>query len=413
MVRLLHTADWHIGAELNGFARTREHARLFDLLVEVVESERVDGLIVAGDVYDHQNPAIDAQRMLFELIDRLILVRPTLTMVMIAGNHDSAGRIDAPGPLLRRANVHAIGALSWLGDDPDLDRHLVPIRDESGAIGAHVLAIPYLRPADLPSFRLAQEPGAPSPIEAAVAEVYRRFVEAARCRIGPDAPLVATGHLHLSGAILSESIAERRILIGGEHAITGRIFPADLAYVALGHLHKPQAVGAETVRYAGSPFPMSNAERGYDHGVSLVELDGGTVTILHRSLPRPVPFLRVPETGRIAPKEIAEALEKLALAPEAAESDWPFVQVFVAVDGPAPGLHADIEDAAAGFPLRLVGIDVKRPEWGPDAGADPPPRLSERSPEEIFAEAFRAAFGVEPDTAHRDAFRRALEEAGQ
>ena len=413
MVRLLHTADWHIGAELNGFARTPEHVRFFDLLVEIVETERIDGLIVAGDVYDHQNPAIDAQRMLFELIDRLTQLRPTLTTVMIAGNHDSAGRIDAPGPLLRRANVHAVGALSWQGGEPDLDRHLVPIRDESGAIGAHVLAIPYLRPADLPNFRLAQEPGAPSPVEAAVAAVYGRFVEAARAWIGADAPLIAAGHLHLSGATLSESVTERRILIGGEHAVSGRIFPAGLAYVALGHLHKPQAIGVETVRYSGAPFPMSNAERGYDHGVTLVEISGTNVAVDHRPLPRPVPFLRVPATGRLLPENIAAAFEQLGLDPDAAESDRPFVQVFVAVDGPAPGLHADIEDAAAGFPLRLVGIDVKRPEGEAQADADLPARLSERSPDEVFAEAFRAAFGTEPDAAHRAAFRLALEEAGQ
>ena len=413
MIRLLHTADWHIGAELNGFTRSREHARFFDLLVEIVESEQIDGLIVAGDIYDHQNPAIDAQRMLFELVDRLTLVRPTLTTVMIAGNHDSAGRIDAPGPLLRRANVHAAGALSWTDGKPDLDRHLIPIRGDDGEVGAYVLAVPYLRPADLPSFRLAQEPGAPSPVEAAVAEVYRRFVDAARIRIGPDAPLVATGHLHLSGATLSASIAERRILIGGEHAVTGRIFPEGLAYVALGHLHKPQAVGFDTVRYAGSPFPMSNAERGYDHGVTLIDIDGGAVGVAHRPLPRPVPFLRIPEAGRIAPEGIAAALEKLGLEPDLPESDWPFAQVFVAVDGPAPGIHVDIEEAVAAFPLRLVGIDVKRPDRGPEVVADLPPRLSERSPEDVFAEAFRAEYGSEPDAAHRDVFRLALEEVGQ
>ena len=274
MIRLLHTADWHLGHQLAGWDRAHEHARFFDALVAIVAEREVDGLVVAGDIFDHQNPSADAERLLIETLDRLKAARPSLTTVLVAGNHDSAGRIEVPRALYARAGVHAVGSVRARDAAPDLARHLVPIADAAGDIGAWVLAIPYLRAADLPALGGALERGAPSPIAAAVGEVYASYVDAARAAIG-DLPLVATGHLHVGGAALSESASERRILVGGEHAVPASVFPETLAYVALGHLHKPQPVGRDTVRYAGAPFPMSAAEEGSRHGVNLVESDGG------------------------------------------------------------------------------------------------------------------------------------------
>ncbi|HQF29989.1 MAG TPA: exonuclease subunit SbcD, partial [Hyphomicrobiales bacterium] len=290
MIRLLHTADWHLGHQLAGWDRAHEHARFFDALVAIVAEREVDGLVVAGDIFDHQNPSADAERLLIETLDRLKAARPSLTTVLVAGNHDSAGRIEVPRALYARAGVHAVGSVRARDAAPDLSRHLVPITDAAGDVGACVLAIPYLRAADLPGLGAAPEAGAPSPIAAAVARVYATHVEAARAAIG-DLPLVATGHLHVGGAALSESASERRILVGGEHAVPASVFPGTLAYVALGHLHKPQPVGRDTIRYAGAPFPMSAAEQGYRHGVSLVTLDAGTVDAEHLEIPRPVEFL--------------------------------------------------------------------------------------------------------------------------
>ncbi|MEZ5841518.1 MAG: exonuclease SbcCD subunit D [Hyphomicrobiales bacterium] len=411
MIRLLHTADWHLGHQLKGWDRAHEHVRFFDALVDIVGERRVDGLIVAGDIFDHQNPSADAERLLMETVGRLKAARPSLTVVLIAGNHDSAGRIEVPRALYASAGIHAIGALRGRSEAPDMARHLVPIRDEAGAVGAHVLALPYLRAADLPGLAAVIEPGAPSPIAAAVGAVYAEHVAAARAIIG-DEPLIATGHLHVSGAALSESTSERRILVGGEHAVPASIFPEGLAYVALGHLHRPQWIGRETVRYSGAPFPMSVAEQGYRHGVSLVEIDGGQATVEHVPVERPVAFLRVPASGRVRPEGLAEAFAALSPGEDLAERDWPFAQVMIEIDGPAPTLHATVDEIAASYPLRIVSIDVARPEA---AAAGPEPvlvRLAERSPEDIFRAAFLAAHGVEPEPAHLLAFRRAVEEAG-
>jgi exonuclease SbcD len=245
----------------------------------------------------------------------------------------------------------------------------------------------------------------------AVRTFHEAAFAAARARIG-DAPLVVTGHLAIGGATESEG-AERRILIGGEHAVPSDLFPADLAYVALGHLHRPQAAGRPTLRYAGALFPLSATERDYDHGVSVVTLDAGTVAVEHVSLPRPVPFLRLPRQGTLAPEEIEAAFVDLGLAADLAIAEHPWVQLALRLDRPAPGLKAELDRVAEAFPVRLVGHTIERPETSPatataETGAFVD--LAERDPEDLFRLAFARCHGVDPEPPHLDAFAEIREE---
>jgi exonuclease SbcD len=126
-------------------------------------------------------------------------------------------------------------------------------------------------------------------------------------------PFVLTGHLHVAGGIESEG-AERRILVGGQHSVPHDVFPAEASYVALGHLHKAQAVGRDTVRYSGSLIPLSATELPYAHGDTLVGLDGTAVLSEHISIDRPVPFVRLPEAGDMRiPSMIARSLVSTSL----------------------------------------------------------------------------------------------------
>ena len=410
MIRILHSADWHLGQTLMGWPRDHEHEAALAELVEVAVAREVDALVVAGDIFDTQNPSARAERLFYDTLVTLRRRIPHLTMIVTAGNHDPAGRLEAPRPILGSLGIHAVGTVGRGADGIDLDRHLVALRDRDGTVGAYVLALPYLGPAALPPIdRRGDEPG--SPVVRAVRSFHATALAAARARIG-SAPLVVTGHLAVGGAIESEG-AERRILIGGEHAVPVDLFPADLAYVALGHLHRAQAMGRPTVRYAGSLFPLSATERAYDHGVTVVTIDGASVAVEPVGLARPVPFLRVPERGTATPEEIETAIAGLGLAADLPVEVRPWVQLALRLDRPAPGLKAELDRVAEAFPVRLVGHTIERPETSPGApegAVAPPVDLAERDPEDLFRLAFGRHHGVGPEPVHLDAFAAIREE---
>jgi DNA repair protein SbcD/Mre11 len=406
MLTILHTADWHIGQTLFGHDRASEHRHVFASMARLVVERAVDVVIVAGDIYDTLNPSADAQALFYETIGALRRARPGLRVIVIAGNHDSAPRLEAPDTLFRALDLTVVGTLARCADGINLDRHLLPLATADGALVAHVLAIPYPRYADLPPIPPDQDG---SPIVAGVTRLYGAAIDAARARIGA-APLIVTGHLHLTGAQESEG-AERRILMGGEHAVPASIFPADLAYVALGHLHRPQAVTRATIRYAGSLFPLSRTEIGYDHGVTLLRIGDGATRVEHVALPRPVPHVRVPASGTITISDLPTALAALDLPTGQNDTDRPFLHLSLAPQGSAAGLRAEVEALVDAIPVRLASLQIARAE--PAETLEPtfvPLRLADQAPLDLFRAAFRQANGNEPSTTHETLFRLAAED---
>lgn len=405
VIRLLHTADWHLGAALQGWSREAEHRAVLAQLVATARERAVDAVIVAGDIFDSLNPSAEAQRLFYETLRDLRAACPRATIALLAGNHDPAGRLEAPRALFEFAGVHSVGVVARREGALNLAAHLLPIRDSAGAVAAHVLALPYPRAADLP---LAGPDVAGSPIVWGVRELYREAVAAARVSIGA-APLVLTGHLHIAGGLESEG-AERRILVGGEHAAPSDIFPADAAYVALGHLHRPQSVGRETIRYAGALIPMSKTEISYAHGVSIVEIDdAGAVKVEHVPFLRGVPHLRLPAQAALTVDEVEGALAALALDAGTPDEMRPFVHLTVKIDGPSAGLKAEIDAICEKFPIRLVSLAVERPQRTAPAQVTPA-RLAERRPLDLFRDAFEATHGVLPSEDHLRCFDRLAEE---
>jgi exonuclease SbcD len=217
----------------------------------------------------------------------------------------------------------------------------------------------------------------------------------------------------VAGGLESEG-AERRILVGGEHAVPSDVFPEEARYVALGHLHRAQALGRGQVRYCGSLMPLSAAEQPYRHGVTLVTLGAGAAEIEHIEIPRPVPFLRLPASGDMPLADLGDHLAALALAPDLPMDARPYIQVRLAREGLLPGYRAEVDRIAESFPVRVVDVRVTVP---PRAAIEiveseaPPPRLSERDPEELFRLAYRAKWDEEPEPAHLDVFHRARADA--
>ena len=408
-LRLLHTADWHLGHALHGFDRAYEHGKLVAWILDTLERESVDAVLVAGDVFDGANPPTEAQALWYRfLVDAWRRV-PHLQVVVTGGNHDSAARLDATDPFLRAMErLHVVGGVTRRGGTPDLERLVVPLRDRAGAVAAHVAAVPFLR---------AAETGAGT--EEAVAEGTRRFygsvLDRARARRSPDQALVAMGHLYLVGAKVSE-LSERRLVLGNQSAVAHDVFPDDVAYAALGHLHLAQPVGGrENVRYSGSLLPLSLKERDYEHEVVLVDLDGRRATrVRSLRLPRFVNVLRVPDDCEAAPAE--EVLAELARLPTRGpgpDAARPLLEVSVLVERPEPTLRQRVEDAVTGKEARLARLGVETAGTRRALGDVELKPLAELQPEQVFLRKWEQDFGGEPAPDLLAAFHELLDSVNQ
>jgi exonuclease SbcD len=412
MLRILHTGDWHIGRTLNGWSRRNEHAAALAELERIIVERRIDALIVAGDIFDSMAPSAESRGMFYGAMDRIHSRRPGLSSIVIAGNHDHAGQLEAPSVLLQRLGTRVVGTLKHAAGRLDGAKHHVVLKDAAGSPRACVLVLPFLGVGDIP--RVPSEECAGSAIVEGVRRLYAGAIAEA-LEQAAGLPLIVTGHLTLAGAAESE-ISERRILVGGEHAVPHDIFPPSVAYAALGHLHRPQWVGRTTIRYAGSLFPLSASERAYEHGVSIVEIGDGRVAVEHLPLARPVPFIRLPATGALERSEIPEAFRALSLDPQLAIEQRPFIHVAVRVNGTAAGIRGEVDEIASTFPVRvaappeIVRTSELAIENGGHLGASPP-QLKDIDPLDLFTRAFLACHQVVPGEIHLRAFAAAREES--
>ncbi|MDR7049663.1 exonuclease SbcD [Duganella sp. 3397] len=396
-MRLLHTSDWHLGQALHNFERHYEHQRFLDWLLDTIETERVDALLIAGDIFDNANPSSASQKQLYRFLQRAKERMPHLNLVVVGGNHDSPGRLEAPGPLLEAHGTRVIGAVQRHADGAiDLDALVLPLTGADGSVQAWCLAVPFLRPGDVPRKTADDYPSenAADPYLAGIALLYRQALELALSRRQPGQAIVAMGHCHMVDGQMSAD-SERRIVIGGTEMLPAGIFDPAIAYAALGHLHLAQAVGKQNhIRYCGSPIPLSFAEVGYQHQVLRIDLDGDAVReIAPIAIPRAVQLLRVPAR----PALIAQVLEELAAldVPDAPTEEQPFLEVRVRLDAPEPGLRARIEAALDGKPVRLAKIETSSAARGSavDAEVMTLDRLEQLKPDDIFRQLYQQRFG--------------------
>ena len=400
-MRLIHTSDWHLGQTLHGQERDYEHAQFLAWLLDQLVAHQADALLIAGDVFDTVNPPLRAQERLYDFIVRAHERLPQLDIVMIAGNHDSGGRIELPAPLMRRLNAHAVGRISWVADGQlDHQRLLVPLHDASGEVAAWCLTLPFLRPAEVTGFSTGDD------YMAGIAQVHERLIAAAESQRQPGQALVAMSHAHMAGGAVSEE-SERNIVIGNAEALPASLFPESVAYVALGHLHKPQQVaGQARIRYSGSPLPLSFAEVNYPHQVLLVEFAGDQLASVESlPVPRSVEMIRV---GRAPLAEVIAQLE--ALPPVGLFDDnLPWLEVRVQLEEPLPDLRRRIETAISGKACRLVRIASEYAGKRGEADSEVLVGLDQISPQELFARAWEEQFGNPPDDQAVDDFATLLQ----
>lgn len=289
-MRLLHTADWHLGRAFHGEDLLSAQAAFVDFVVDAARTAEVDGVLIAGDLYDRALPPVDAVRLASEALARLAEVAP---VVAISGNHDSAARLGFGAELLARAGVHVC-------TDPRSASVPVPLGD------GWVYAVPYLEP------DLVREPlGIEERSHAAAMSAAMALVRADAA--GRSGPVVVMAHAFVAGGMPSES--ERDLAVGGAANVPAFAFEgAD--YVALGHLHGPQVVGGGLGRYSGSPVAFSFSEAGQAKSVAVVEVTAGALP-LTELLPAPVPR---------ALANLRGTLDELLADPRLADAEGAWVQ---------------------------------------------------------------------------------------
>ncbi|MGI2029446.1 exonuclease subunit SbcD [Endozoicomonas acroporae] len=263
-MRILHTSDWHLGQHFMGKSREAEHQAFLDWLIELVQEQRIDALIIAGDIFDTGTPPSYARGLYSRFI---VSLRNThcRQLIVIGGNHDSVATLNESKELLACLNTFVVGGVSQ-----DSREQVLVLNNAQGNPGAVICAIPFVRPRDVLESQ-AGETGEDKQqaLQQAIAAHYQTIYAEAEKLAGERLPIIATGHLTTVGGQMSESV--REIYIGTLSAFPVAAFPK-AHYIALGHLHRPQVVAKqEHIRYSGSPIPLSFDEAGSDKQVIIVD----------------------------------------------------------------------------------------------------------------------------------------------
>lgn len=276
-MKILHTSDWHIGQKFMGKSREEEHRAFFSWLFETIEKEKIDLLIVAGDIFDTGNPPNYALELYYNFLKKLFII-DGLYVIITAGNHDSVSTLKAPKQLLETLNVHVITS----GDENE--NELISICKNDELLGV-VCAVPFLRDSVVREAISGQtlndkESSLNEGIKQHYIEVYEEAIELTKDK---NLPIIATGHLTTVGSRTSES--ERDIYIGGTIDIGSDFLGKYFDYVALGHLHINQTVGVNHVRYSGSPIPLSFSESKQKKKVNIIEFNDCKAEVKELEIP--------------------------------------------------------------------------------------------------------------------------------
>ncbi len=262
-MKILHTADWHLGKKLYKQELTEEHQLFFEWLIQTIKERKIDVLLISGDVFDLSNPPTEARALYYWFLRKMI--EQKCKIIITGGNHDSASMLNAPKDILAMLDVVVIGGAT------------ANIEDEIIDLGEVIIcAVPYLRDMDIRQAVQAESvEGRIESVRNGIKNHYDILANICRERY-TGMPVIAMGHLYAQGSITSES--EREIQIGNLAAFGEADFSETFDYVALGHIHRPQRVGGkEHIRYSGSPIALSFSEKDDLKIVIELEISSGKI----------------------------------------------------------------------------------------------------------------------------------------
>ncbi len=386
-MRILHTADWHIGQRLHERQRTDEHEQFLNWLLETIQEYQVELLLVSGDIFDTALPSSESTNLYYRFLYRLFDETDTYT-VITAGNHDSPRHLEAPREFLEMGRIYVVGTaaaptkcvVSLPPDDPQVA----------------VAAVPFLSESDLRHLSYETEVDRNERYR----ERFKAFYADCVAAMPPGIPKILMGHLFVQGGQVGTS--ERNVQIGGATATHASDFPKDVSYVALGHLHRPQTIKGTDypVRYSGSPIPLRFNETGYRKVVYLLELSDDGMLIRDKEI-------EIPIFKALCTVEGDEA----SVISDAMAGDWngKYIQVKLKLTAPRVGISDEIRKAFGNRGGDVLSVELELPE------AKEGPKISVedmKRPEEIFEHLHRAKFdGEPPDDTLMQTFKELVEMA--
>jgi exonuclease SbcD len=403
MIKILHTSDLHIGKRLYQEELAEDLQLFFNWMTDLIEKEKIDVLVVSGDIFDVANPSGESRKVYFGLLVKIS--RLNCKVIITAGNHDSPLTLEAPKELLKELNIHVIGSL------PDNSGEmLIPVRGSQGKTEIVIAAVPYLREADLRKHSEGET--ATDRAEAIRNGIVRIFAEAAaECEMKyPGIPAIAMGHLYVQGSGVSES--EREIQIGNMAGIDATTLTNFFKYYALGHLHQPQDPVEGKIVYSGAPVKMSFSESENQNRIILLNAEVERIT----AAAVPVPHFRklVRLTGTV------EQLDKnLKDLPEEETALKTFIELDAVEENPDPAKINELQVMSDGFGSRSAKILKSKIRFinqpaGTASLYDVNINIEDLKPEDVFIKKIENE-NIDGDTAEmlKEAFMELLEEVQQ
>ena len=388
-MKILHTSDWHLGKRLMHHERTDEHQHFLNWLLQVIRIEKVDVLVVAGDVFDTGAPSNAALKQYYDFL-RALHLTGCKNVIITGGNHDSIATLNAPKELLKYFNVYVIG-----GVPENLEEEIIAVENAAGEVELVVCAVPFLRDKDV-RLSVAGETAEEREqrIKDGICNHYKELVPFIEKYKVAGIPVIATGHLFAAGSSASDS--EKEIHVGNLGQICGDQFPTEFDYVALGHLHRPQTVGGfGHIRYSGSPIPLSFSENDDRKSVLLQKFEDSKLKdLIEVPVPRQRRLLR-----------IKGSLEQVQVRMLAFENDCPlpaWAEIQVDTESFIPNLEDNLRELLGSkTDLELVTCrqNLIRGKVTLDSQIQEDLHLHDLQPKEVFRKRCEAEF---PELNHDD-----------
>ena len=375
-------------------------------MLETLRQQQPDALLISGDVFDSANPSARAEEMFYQFLNDATETVPGIQIVITAGNHDSAGRLEAPQALLKTHNIYVRGLIHRNEEgEIDFDEYLLPLSLRDNAEARVVcFAIPYLRSGDYPAGM-------------SVEEGLRYFLNGLQKRFRKSPfkalPTVACAHYYAAGADINAEEHSERLVVGGQDRVDADIMGEGFSYVALGHIHKAQQVSSNTY-YAGSALPMSFSERFYHHGVEMVDIGEDGETIVSHLEYNPLRhLLTIPAKGSATPATIMDEICKL---PEREKKDngeaWPYLELRVLEEQPEPNFLHEVTEALSTKAVLFCRMTRETPKTSSPTSAttESIETIRNLTPMEMAQMVFDSRYGSEMPDSLRLRFEQAEKE---